>query len=330
MTGGWLARSRASANWSSPTSGAGPSSAPRSLISSTTDSEAANVRRMLSSNSSAETGTSSNCTPYERSRSSRTSGAASPATATRNRSPATSRGRMPLYSRYSASKASATGSLGMGSGDTGRPSVTVGVSHKQSAYQRPRPRAYGDHPPVLMRVTAIPAGPRWRSARSRGVKLSTQCLTTLTPSRLRLDVEIVIHGHPRRVKQLRGATHVTVRNFEGDPYCPLLLRRITSPFEPHGKRHQLQQVFQLDNFAPSRPQVRTAYYHLELPYVPRPLRHFQKRHRVGCEASGTAYLGYPGTALEETCCKGWDIVSSVGQDREVNHAIPEPVPQLGE
>src|SRR2546427_7705157 len=74
---------------------------------------------MPSSTSSRETARPSTGTQNDSARSSSTSSAGAPAAATRRCSPATSRGRMPLYSRYSASNVSATGSFGTSGSDTG-------------------------------------------------------------------------------------------------------------------------------------------------------------------------------------------------------------------
>jgi len=90
MTGGWLARSRASASWSSAVSAECPSSASRSLITRRRIPMLRGAPDALEQ-SVLETETSSSGMPYESSKSSSTSRAASPATATRSRSPATSR-----------------------------------------------------------------------------------------------------------------------------------------------------------------------------------------------------------------------------------------------
>jgi len=95
MTGGWFAKSRASAKPSSSPSGPELNSASKSRTSSITDSEDANVRRIASSSSSFETGISSAGTPNDCSKSSRTSTAGSRSVATFRCSPSTSSGRMP-------------------------------------------------------------------------------------------------------------------------------------------------------------------------------------------------------------------------------------------
>lgn len=138
----------------------------------------------------------------------------------------------------------------------------------------------------------------------------------------------MVDSRARCAEESRGSVHPSPGYLERQPDRPRVRSGVSPSHEAYRELNQVGNVGNADQPASSCPEICVPNNHLELPHVARPQRRLEQRDHLGRESLRAFYFRLRRTQRQESNGKRRNVLPSLGECRQSNHAVAEPVAQL--